>query len=248
MIKNRLLKYEWDAIAGILAAVVAIILHFLHIIDEHIILPVVLTLMALLFINFIRHTNNNEHTAEQVELILKTVSNISASLVMPDIVLIGPRQLRTSNEQFSKNMQGDVTLFNVCLSMYRTKALFDMLLGPIINNPHVSSIEFVLDTSQKEIWNTEIRPILTDSINAKKVKEPRWCSLQKNLSFILSDTQQHGATEALLSFWGEPFMSQSTAQNVPRYILHVQAHSELMTQLIELDRNCHIKNTQSYCE
>ena len=245
MNKNRLLNYEWDAIAGILAAVVAIILHFLHIIDEHIILPVVLTLMALLFINFIRHTNNNEHTASQVELLLKTVSKINSSLAIPDIVLIGPRQLRASNEQFSRNMQGDATLFNVCLSMYRTQTLFDMLLGPIINNPHVTSVEFVLDLSQKEIWETEIMPMLARCPSANKVKEPRWCSLQKNLSFILCDTQPHGDTEALLSFWGEPFMSQSTSHNVPRYILHVQAHSELLTQLIELDRNCHIHNAES---
>jgi hypothetical protein len=92
MKKNRLLSYEWDAIAGILAAVIAIILHFLHIIDEHIILPVVLTLMALLFINFMRHTQNNEHTAEQVEHIHKMVTKINLSLAAPDIVLIGPRQ------------------------------------------------------------------------------------------------------------------------------------------------------------
>ena len=245
MDKNRLLKYEWDAIAGILAAVIAIILHFLHIIDEHIILPVVLTLMALLFINFIRHTNNNEHTATQVELLLKTVSNINASLATPDIVLIGPRQLQASNEQFSRNIQGDATLFNVCLSMYRTQKLFDRLLSPIIDNPNVTSIEFVLDVSQKEMWKTEIQPMLKNCNAANKIKEPRWCSLQKNLSFILSDTQPHGATEALLSFWGEPFMSQSTSHNVPRYILHVQAHSELLTQLIEMDRNCHIHGTES---
>ena len=244
MNKNRLLNYEWDAIAGILAAVVAIILHFLHIIDEHIILPVVLTLMALLFINFIRHTNNNEHTAAQVELILNAVSKINASLATPDIVLIGPRQLQASNEQFSHNMQGNATLFNVCLSMYRTQALFDRLLGPIINNPHVISVEFVLDISQKDIWETEIQLMLTHCKSANKVKEPRWCSLQKNLSFILCDTQPDGHTEALLSFWGEPFMSQSTAHNVPRYILHVQAHSELLTQLVELDRNCHIHNAE----
>jgi hypothetical protein len=245
MNKNRLLNYEWDAIAGILAAVVAIILHFLHVIDEHIILPVVLTLMALLFINFMRHTRNNEHTAVQVDHILKTVSKINASLALPDILLIGPRQLRSSNEQFARNMHGDATLFNVCLSMYRTQSLFDVLLRPIIENLHVTSVQFVLDTSQKSMWEAEILPKISTCNNANKVKEPRWCSLQKNLSFILSDTQPHGVTEALVSFWGEPFMSQSTAHNVPRYILHVQAHSELLTQLIELDRNCHIHDIDS---
>jgi len=243
MKKNRLLSYEWDAIAGILAAVVAIVLHFLHVIDEHIILPVVLTLMALLFINFMRHTQNNEHTAEQVEHILKTVSEINASLATPDIVLIDPRQLRTSNEQFARNMRGEATLFNVCLSMYRTQPLFDALLLPIIENPQVTSVQFVLDASQQGVWQTDVLPKLASGTGASRVKEPRWCSLQKNLSFILADTQPHGATEALVSFWGEPFMSQSTAHHVPRYILHVQAHSELLTQLIELDRHCHIHNT-----
>ena len=77
------------------------------------------------------------------------------------------------------------------------------------------------------------------------VNEPRWCVLQKNLSFILADTQPQGNAEALVSFWGEPFMSQSTDYNEPRYILHVQSHSELLTQLIELERNCHIHNSEN---
>lgn len=48
---------------------------------------------------------------------------------------------------------------------------------------------------------------------ANKVREPYWCTLSKNLSFILADTQPDGAIEALLSFWGEPFMAQSTERN-----------------------------------
>jgi hypothetical protein len=240
-----LLNYEWDAIAGILAAVVAIVLHFLHVIDEQIILPVVLTLMALLFINFMRHTRNNEHTADQVEYVQKIVSEIKTSLTVPDIVLIGPRQLREANEKFLRNMRGEVTLFNVCLSMYRTQSLFDSLLRPAIDNPHVTGLQFILDESQRGVWQTEVLPKISTSNNINKVKEPRWCSLDKNLSFILADTHPNGAAEALLSFWGEPFMSQSTERNIPRYILHVQAHSELITQLVELDRSCHIYNFEA---
>jgi hypothetical protein len=245
MKRNRLLSYEWDAIAGILAAVAAIVLHFLHVIDEQIILPVMLTLMALLFINFIRHTRSNDQTAEQVVHIDKMVTKINSSLAVPDIALIGPRQLRTANENFTRNMRGEAILFNVCLSMYRTQELFDALLRPLIENPHVTSVQFVLDISQQGAWLAEVRPKIASSTAESKVKEPRWCSLHKNLSFILADTQAQGATEALLSFWGEPFMSQSTDRNVPRYIFHIQAHSELLTQLIELDRNCHIHNTDS---
>ena len=57
---SRFLSYEWDAIAGILAATAALILHLFNIVDEHILLSIVLALMALLFINFMRHTQNNE--------------------------------------------------------------------------------------------------------------------------------------------------------------------------------------------
>ena len=63
---KRFLSYEWDAIAGIATAVAASILHLLHMLDEGIMMPIVLVLMALLFINFMRHTRNNELTAEQV--------------------------------------------------------------------------------------------------------------------------------------------------------------------------------------
>lgn len=234
--KSQLLNYEWDAIAGVLAAVIAIVLHFLHIIDEQIILPVVLTLMGLLFTNFIRHTRNNEKSADEVEDIHKIVSKIDSSLVTPDILLIGPRQLRFSHQQFAQNMRGEVVLFNLCLLMYRTQSLFDDLLRPMIENPQVTGIQFVLDFGQKTLWESEVFPRIKKSVEAIKVHEPRWCELEKNLSFILADTQSHGKAEALLSFWGEPFMSQSTERNIPRYILHVQPHSELLAQLIELYR------------
>ena len=235
---NRFYHYEWDAIAGILAAIAAIFLHLLHVVDEHIVLPIVLALMALLFLNFIRHTRNNERTAVQVEHTQEMVSKIKASLTIPDVVLIGPRQLHTANERFARNMRGEAILFNICLSMYRTQPLFDALLRPAIENDQVTSIQFILDESQMDLWQTEILPKITACIGAGKVREPHWCALSKNLSFILADTQPNGATEALLSFWGEPFMAQSTERKVPRYIFHIQAHSELLPHLVELDRKC----------
>ena len=238
---KRLFSYEWDAIAGVLAAVAAIILHLLHIADERIIMPIVLALMALLFINFMRHERNNERTAGQVEQIQGMAAKIKSSLTIPDVVLIGPRHLREANEQFARNMRGEAILFNVCLSMYRTQMLFDALLRPAIENHQVASIHFALDESQKGVWQAEILPKISACNGGSKVHEPHWCNLSKNLSFILADTQPDGAAEALLSFWGEPFMAQSTERNVPRYIFHVQAHSELLPHLVELERNCRMR-------
>jgi hypothetical protein len=238
---GRFLSYEWDAIAGILAAVVALILHLFNIVDEPILFSIMLALMALLFINFMRHTQNNERTAEQVDQTQKMVVRMQSSLSTPDVVLIGPRQLRRANEQFARNMRGEVVLFNVCLSMYRTQPLFDALLRPAIENHQVTSIQFVLDESQQGLWQTEILPKITACDGSNKVQEPHWCALKKNISFILADTQSEAAEEALLSFWGEPFMAQSTERNVPRYIFHIQAHSELLPHLVEVERNCRMR-------
>jgi len=235
---KRVLYFEWDAIAGILAAVVAIVLHLLHIVDEHVILPIVLVLMALLFINFMRHTRNNELTAEQVDRTAHAVRRIQSDLKPPDVILIGPRHLRSTNENFIRQMSGDTIWFNVCLSMYKPQPLFDTLLLPAIDNPMVSSIQFILDESQRDLWERVIQPRISACAGSAKVREPRWYNLSKTISFILADSQLSGGAEALLSFWGEPFMAQTTERDVPRFIFHVQKNSELLPHLVELERGC----------
>lgn len=235
---KKFLSFEWDAIAGIAAAVTAIILHLLHVVDERVILPIILALLGLLFINFMRHARNNDLTAEQVDRTAHAVNRIQSALKPPDVVLIGPRNLRSANEQFVRRMSGDTIWFNVCLSMYKTQPLFDALLRPAVDNPMVSSIQFVLDQSQKDLWEQFVQPRIAGCAGHEKLREPRWCSLSRNVSFILADSQLSGGAEALLSFWGEPFMAQVTGQDVPRFIFHVQKHSELLPHLLELERGC----------
>ncbi|OIQ85167.1 hypothetical protein GALL_329980 [mine drainage metagenome] len=233
---RKFLNYEWDAIAGIVAAVAAVVLHLLHAVNEHVILSIVLVLIALLFTNFMRHARNNEITAEQVERTEHAVLGIGAALKGPEIALVGPREILSVTEQFARHMKGDTIWFNVCLSMYKPQPLFDALLRPAIDNPMVTSIQFVIDAEQKQLWENDVRPkVLACSAHAK-VREPSWCSLSENTSFILADSHRSGGTEALLSFWGEPFMAQSTVRDVPRYIFHVQKHSELLPHLVELQR------------
>jgi len=102
----------------------------------------------------------------------------------------------------------------------------------------VTSIQFVLDESQKALWQDVVQPKIAACAGHSKVREPRWCALSKNISFILADSHHSGGVEALLSFWGEPFMAQSTDKNMPRYIFHVQKNSELLPHLMELERHC----------
>lgn len=234
---KKFLSFEWDAIAGIIAAVIALILHLLHIVDEHVILPIILALIALLLINFMRHTRNNDITAEQVKHTLLAINKIESTLKTPDVVLVGPRRIRSANEQFIRQMSGDTLWYNLCMSMYQPQPLFDALLKSAIENPLVTSIQFVLDESQKELWQREIQPKIAACKGSEKVRAPRWRNLSKTVSFILADNHTSGDTEALLSFWGEPFMAQTTAHDVPRFIFHVQKNSELLPHLVELVRN-----------
>ncbi len=235
---KRFLSFEWDAIAGIAAAAVALILHLLHVVDEHVILLIVLVLMALLFISFMRHSRNNELTAEQVDHIAHTVSSIHSALKHPEVISIGPRHLRSTNEQFVRHMSGDTIWFNLCLSMYVPQPLFDALLRPALDNPMVSSIQFILDEGQRDLWHQVIQPRIAACAGSAKVREPRWYSLSKTVSFILADSQLSGGAEALLSFWGEPFMAMTNERDVPRFIFHVQKNAELLPHLVELQRSC----------
>ena len=61
---NRLLRVEWDAIAGIVAALVALIMHFLHILEINMsVLMIFVVLMALLFIRELRR----EHFTKRID-------------------------------------------------------------------------------------------------------------------------------------------------------------------------------------
>ena len=64
-----------------------------------------------------------------------------------------------------------------------------------------------------------------ESIAILEYLAERHVGLNRTVSFILADSQQSGGCEALLSFWGEPFMAQASGHGVPRFIFHVQRNS-----------------------
>jgi hypothetical protein len=126
--------------------------------------------------------------------------------------------------------------FNVCLSMFAPPALFDVLLAPALANPRVKSIQFVLSEEERQRWRYHLEPRLAASPGGNKVLGPVWCDLDEPVSLILGEQGAPGHFEALLSFWGEPFMARSSGQDVPRFIFHVLAQSELLPRLRELER------------
>jgi hypothetical protein len=233
---DLLRNYDWDAIAGLVAAVAALVLHLLHVIEQDVVLSIILVVLAILLLRDLRDEGRDERMEELLERTHAGVEGMGAALTPPDAVLVGPRQLRKASEDFARRARGEMVWFNVCLLMFRPQSLFDSLLRPAIENPRVTAIQFVLDSAEQERWREDVMPKVRACPGAGKVLEPRWCSLNESVSFILADSEDSGRTEAQLSFWGEPFMARTPGHDVPRYIFHVQPHSELIPQLVELER------------
>src|ERR1019366_2139387 len=234
--KHWLRRYDWDAIAGIVAAAAALILHLLHVVQSDILLTLTLVLVALLLLRQLRHEEREERVEDIAGRTEQMIVKLHEVLKAPELVLVGPRHLRSASEAFARQARGDMMWFNVCLMMFRPQELFDCLLRPAVENPQVTRIEFVLDEGERANWRDHVVPKLAACRGREKVIEPRWCTLHESVSFVLGDRDADGQAEAQPSFWGEPFMARTTGRDVPRYIFHVHAHSELVPRLVELAR------------
>lgn len=236
---KRLLKQDWDAIAGILAAIIALILHLLHYTDIDTLLAIAIVLMALLLIRDFRRENQSDAQAASVEHIVKLLKEIKFSLHPSEVTLIGPTELVSASLEFAQKSQGEVVFFNVCLRMYKAQQPFNVMLKPFIENPLTTSVRFSLNGSEKERWQSDVWPKIKVCSGQQKVEEPFWAELNDTISFVMIDTGG-GKSEALVSFWGEPFMALATDKNVPRYVLHVNSSSELIVRLKEKERICRL--------
>jgi len=233
---KRLLRLDWDAIAGIVAAVGALVLELFHVVEPTVVLAVVLVVLALLLFRDLRRETREERLLELVQHTSSLMGSYRAALSLPEAVLVGPGHLRSESERFANEAQGAMVYFNVCLLMFKPQPLFDKLLRPAIENPRVTSIQFILDEGERERWRADVLPKVRATPSPDKVVEPRWCKLrQEGVSFILADDAER-KTQALLSFWGEPFMARMVDQQVPRYVFWVHGHSDLVSRLSEMER------------
>jgi hypothetical protein len=222
------------------AAIVALVLHLVHIVSTDILLPITLVLCAIILLRQLRHEDREERVDATTVRTEQALARLQDTLRAPDVLLIGPRHLRATSEAFAQHARGEMIWFNVCLLMFRPQELFDCLLKPAVENPQVSRIVFVLDEGERANWRDHVAPKLAACDGRQKVIEPRWCAMKESVSFILADRDADGQLEAQLSFWGEPFMARTTGRDVPRYIFHVQPQSELIPQLVELERRYRI--------
>ena len=234
---KSLRKFEWEAIAGLVAAVVALVLHFLHFTDAAILRVITLVLVALLFLRDLRNEGRWEALDEATQMSVHLLQEIKAVTPEPDIDLIGPSRLRCATAQFAGRCQGTVVWFNACLEMLATKELSTALLHPFLVNPRITTIRFALDRRQQEQWESVVQTNLGTLEDSTKIEPPVWGDLDSGVSFLIGETDSaEGKAEALVSFWGEPFMAVHHDRRIPGYIIHVRHHSELIGRLREVER------------
>lgn len=129
MSAKQLLNLEWDAVAGVVAAVVAIVLELLHVAEPSLLFAVVLAILGLILVRDLRREPREDRLCSSVQRVEGDLTRLNSALVPPDALLIGPGRLRNESERFTAQAHGEITYFNVCLLMFRPQALFDKLLS-----------------------------------------------------------------------------------------------------------------------
>ena len=219
------------------AAVIALVLHLLHVADASVLLAIVLVILALILIRDLRREDRERQSTEAFTRSYDLLREVRSAVTPPEAVLVGPARLREESQRFCVEAQGEMTWFNVCLLMFEPESLFDALLRPAVENPRVTRIQFVLDPRERERWEAVVNPRIARCRGAEKVVAPHYTELSEPISCIFAAREAGGNADVLLSFWGEPFMARAPGRDVPRYIFRVSRDSELAVRLRELERS-----------
>lgn len=234
---RRLLRIDWDVIAGITAALVAMLLTFMGLVSETVGLGIILLLCALLLTRDLRGEAREHRMFDKLDIIKRHVSDLSAAR-QADVRLVSPKRMRHEFTEFATMVFGEVRWFNVCCRMFRRPEVFDATLRAFLDNPGVTSITLICRSEEHDFWETDLLPKLRHHPHGKKVHAPLWGSIKGGVSFVLGDVDGDGRNEALLAVMDEPFATANDkGPAVPRFTFRVYNQSELMSPLEEMVRH-----------
>ena len=234
---RRLLRVDWDVVAGIMAALVAMLLSFMGLVSLTVGVGIVLLLCALLLTRDLRGEAREIRMFDKLDLIKRHVVGLSDAVKPSDIQLIGPKKLRPAYATFVTALYGDVRWFNACCRMFRRQEVFDATLRPLLDNPNVTSIRLLCRPEEQPSWNADVLPKLRHCENGAKLHEPSWGAIRGNVSFLIGDIDGDGRNEALVSILDEPFAAYNVGPTVPRFLLRVFSACDLITHLEEVVRH-----------
>lgn len=81
----------------------------------------------------------------------------------------------------------------------------------MIDNPDVSALQFILDGSRRERWESDLEPLLAEAAGSETSIDVLWGSIDESIAFIHTASWNEQPT-ALISFWGEPFTAETVGR------------------------------------
>jgi len=220
-----------DVAAILIASISAIILKHLGMLPEAHVISFILFLLA---IHALQEMVKNEEVQKDIKYISQRISAPD-----PELEIIKPSELLFRTEEFALRNRGEDWWFNPCASMFRSDELFDRLLRSSIENPRTTKIIFIMKPDMRSIWEKEVQPKIDKYNGKEKVKPPVWNDIDEGIAFRMIDTgAEKESKEALLTFWGEPFMMEYETRGkkgqMPRYAIYTRSHSELIPRLKDI--------------
>lgn len=234
---RSLLRVDWDVIAGIAAAIIAMLLSFMGLVSEAVARGIILLLCALLLVRDLRRESREHRMFDKLDLLKRNLIGLSSTVRETDVSLVGPKRMRADVLDFTTALYGEVRWFNACCRMFHRQEVFDSTLRPLLDNPNVTSVLLLCRPDERRYWEADLRPKLRSCEHGGKVRGPFWGGIRGNISFLLGDVDGDGRDEALVSILDEPFAAYNDGPTVPRYVLRIYSQSPLMLHIQEMARH-----------
>ena len=233
---KKLLKTDWEIIAGITTAVAVIVLKFLHLVHEETMLTLAVVLLAGLFLRELRKES-------VIDTLMKDIGELQAGMKLLTVhqaeqgsSLVTPAALYDAMCAFSRRAQGVCVFKHINPFMFKKDNHFDAFLKPMLESDAVSEVIFIIIENDKDNYDLYVREKVDACEGGTKVAEPIVSENPDGNGIISCNCGLSEEFEALITFFSEPFMVKYGENWVPKFALHVLPDSEVSKSVSDIVR------------
>ena len=224
---KKLLKTDWEIIAGLAAAVAVIILKLLHLVEAETMLTLAVVLLAGLFMRELRREAVIDKFAANIDKTQAGVQQLMIHYADQGSSLVTPSGMHDAMCAFSRRATGVCVFKHVSPFMFKKQANFDSFLKPMIEHDAVSEVVFIINEDEAENFNFHIKQKADDCDGGSKIAKPILADNTDANGIIACNCGLTEGFEALITFFSEPFMVKYGENWVPKFALHVLPESEV---------------------
>lgn len=224
---KKLLKTDWEIIAGLAAAVAVIILKLLHLVEAETMLTLAVVLLAGLFMRELRREAVIDKFAENIDKTQAGVQQLMVHYADQGSSLVTPAGMHDAMCAFSRRATGVCVFKHVSPFMFKKQTNFDSFLQPMLEHDAVSEVIFIIHDDEEESFKLHVKQKADAVDGGSKVTEPILAENSDANGIIACNCGLTEGFEALITFFSEPFMVQYGGNWVPKFALHVLPESEV---------------------